>query len=86
MSLSSRESERPVLNATRARQGRWGRPVFWVLVFGTLLAAIAMTAAWVWRDAVEGPPGTGQERVAPDAGASNTPALPPVQTPAEGPR
>ena len=35
---------RPVLNATRARQGRWGRHVFWVLVFGTLLAALGLFA------------------------------------------
>jgi hypothetical protein len=39
----------PALNATRARQGRWGRHVFWVLVFGTLLAALGMFAAWTWK-------------------------------------
>ena len=36
MTYPSRETGHPVLNATRARQGRWGRHVFWVLVFGTL--------------------------------------------------
>jgi len=45
----SRDSNRPTLNVTRARQGRWGRHVFWVLVFGTLLAALGMFAAWTWR-------------------------------------
>lgn len=47
----SRDSEQghPTVNATRARQGRWGRPVFWVLVFGTLLAALGLFAAWTWR-------------------------------------
>lgn len=46
----SRDSDRPpTLNATRARQGRWGRHIFWVLVFGTLLAALGLFAAWTWR-------------------------------------
>ncbi len=44
-----RDTDRPALNATRARQGRWGRHVFWVLVFGTLLAALGLFAAWAWR-------------------------------------
>jgi hypothetical protein len=43
------ESPRPTLGATRARQGRWGRHVMWVLVFSTLLAAIGLFAAWTWR-------------------------------------
>ncbi|MCC7266122.1 MAG: hypothetical protein IT546_02145 [Caulobacteraceae bacterium] len=37
------------LGATRARQGRYGRHVFWVLVISTLLAAIALFASWGWR-------------------------------------
>jgi len=49
MALSTRETSRPVLGATRARQGRFGRHVFWVLVFGTLLAALALFSAWTWR-------------------------------------
>ena len=56
MTFSPRETERPAVNATRARQGRWGRQVFWVLVFGTLLAALGMFAAWTWKSADEGPP------------------------------
>jgi hypothetical protein len=39
----------PRLNATRARQGRWGRHVFWVLVVSTVLAAIALFGAWSFR-------------------------------------
>jgi len=35
-----------VLEATEARQGRWGRHVFWVLVISTALAAIALFSAW----------------------------------------
>jgi hypothetical protein len=42
-------SSHPVLGATRARQGRYGRHVFWVLLVSTILAAIALTVAWGWR-------------------------------------
>ena len=49
MSFTPRsDSERQVLSTTRARQGLTGRHVFWVLVFGTLLAALGMFAAWTW--------------------------------------
>lgn len=37
------------LAATPARQGRFGKHMFWVLVFGTLLAAIGLFAAWTWK-------------------------------------
>ncbi|HYD45357.1 MAG TPA: hypothetical protein VEA79_08855 [Phenylobacterium sp.] len=37
------------VGATRARQGRYGRHVFWVLVVSTLLAAIALFASWGFR-------------------------------------
>jgi hypothetical protein len=40
---------RPTLGATRARQGRLGRHMIWVLLFGTLLAAIGLFAAWTWK-------------------------------------
>ncbi len=40
------EPPRPVVAATPARQGRYGRPVFWVLVISTLLAAIGLLLAW----------------------------------------
>jgi type VI protein secretion system component VasK len=39
----------PRLNATRARQGRRGRHVFWVLVVSTVLAALALFGAWSFR-------------------------------------
>jgi len=39
----------PRLNATRARQGRWGRHIFWVLVISTVLAALALFGAWSFR-------------------------------------
>lgn len=44
-------SSRPTLNATRARQGRWGRHMLWVLLFGTLLAMIGLFGAWTWKAA-----------------------------------
>jgi hypothetical protein len=37
---------RLTLNATRARQARLGRPVLWVLLVSTTLAALAMFGAW----------------------------------------
>jgi hypothetical protein len=37
------------LDATPARQGRLGRPVFWVLVGSTSLAVVALFAAWVFQ-------------------------------------
>ncbi|MGH1557702.1 hypothetical protein ACRAWD_07350 [Caulobacter segnis] len=32
-----------------ARQGRWGKHVFWVLIASTVLAALALFGAWSWR-------------------------------------
>ncbi|KRA56191.1 hypothetical protein ASD79_17685 [Caulobacter sp. Root655] len=43
------EHHGPALNATRARQGRWGKHVFWVLIISTVLAAIALFGAWSMR-------------------------------------
>jgi hypothetical protein len=37
------------LNATRARQGRFGVHMFWVLAVSTALAALALFGAWSWR-------------------------------------
>ena len=39
----------PKVAATPARQGRWGRHVFWVLVASTILAAVALFGAWGMR-------------------------------------
>ena len=43
------EQHGPVLNATRARQGRPGRHIFWLLVISTVLAAAALFGAWGMR-------------------------------------
>ncbi|PVM73976.1 hypothetical protein [Caulobacter radicis] len=39
----------PTLKATPARQGRWGRHIFWVLVVSIVLAAIALFGSWGMR-------------------------------------
>ena len=49
MPLSTDHSGHPVLNATRARSARPGRPVLYVLLFSTLLAALGLFAAWMWK-------------------------------------
>jgi len=43
------ETSRPVVKETPARQGIRGTGLFWVLVVSTVLAAIGLLAAWVWR-------------------------------------
>lgn len=81
MSYSSRE-EGPHLSATRARQGRWGKHVFWVLVFGTAFAALGLLLAWIWRaEEHPGPAGTGQEQVSGRAYDTPAPPTPTRQAP-----
>lgn len=41
--------DRPTLGATRARQGRMGRNIFWVLVFGVALTVLGFAATWAWK-------------------------------------
>ncbi|CAN7293797.1 hypothetical protein [Caulobacter sp. LjRoot300] len=43
------EQHHPAVNATRVRQGRWGKHVFWVLIISTVLAAAALFGAWGLR-------------------------------------
>ena len=76
MALSTRDTNGNTLGVTRARQGRTGRHVFWVLLFGTLLAALALFAAWTWRsgDLASTEPNNGRQ--AADAQAFDTPAPP----------
>ncbi|MDB5450878.1 MAG: hypothetical protein JWQ52_2006 [Phenylobacterium sp.] len=49
MALSTRTTGRPTLGATRARQGRLGRPVLWVLLFSLLLVVLGFLAAYTWK-------------------------------------
>lgn len=56
---------RPTMGATRARQGRFGRHVFWVLLISTALAALALFGAWAWKagDLASTEPNNARERV-----------------------
>ena len=73
-----------VLNATRARQGRWGRHVFWVLIISTVLAAAALFGAWGMRSGdlarVENTRGATASQ---EAEQYSTPQAPVKQNPAE---
>lgn len=41
--------DRPDIGATRARQGRLGRNIFWVLAFGILLTVLGFAATWALK-------------------------------------
>ncbi|MBX3481076.1 MAG: hypothetical protein KF842_11805 [Caulobacter sp.] len=47
--IHDREGDHIEVEATEARQGDKGRPVFWVLLFSTILAAIVLLAAWGFK-------------------------------------
>jgi hypothetical protein len=49
MASETQSPRRPALGATRARQGRSGRHVLWVLLFGTLLTVLGFIAALAWN-------------------------------------
>lgn len=38
-----------VMKATRARQGSWGRHIFWVLIISVVLAALALFGSWAFN-------------------------------------
>ena len=71
------------LNATRARQGRWGQHIFWIMIVSTVLAAIALFGAWGFRSgdlaAVEHNNGA---KTPAEAGRYDTQQSPARQTPA----
>ena len=74
-----------VVKATRARQGSWGRHIFWVLVISTVLAAIALFGSYAFNaPALDGE--GGQTRNVTDAQQFDAPApaIPNMAT--EGPR
>ena len=56
------ESQRPTLGATRARQGRTGRQILWVLLFGVALVILGFVLAYFWQTGgkVVTPPGGDQ--------------------------
>jgi hypothetical protein len=73
------------VGATRARQGRYGRHMFWVLVASTLLAAIVLLASWGMRsgDLASVEPNNASE--ARDAASYQAPPPAPKQTEAPPP-
>jgi len=71
---------RPVLSATRARQGRFGRHMLWVLLFSTLLAALGLFAAWTWKAPALQASDAGKD-TRPAAHGFNAPAPAPLANP-----
>ena len=63
----------PELDATDARQGRWGRHMLWVLLAGLVLVVIALFGSWAVRapdlEAVD----SKSRAVAEEGGADTTP-------------
>ena len=49
MAPTTRSNNHPVMGATRARQGRSGRHVMWVLIFGLALVILGFTAAFLFK-------------------------------------
>jgi len=77
--------DRPTVGATRARQGRLGRNIFWVLVFGIALTVLGFAATWAWKagDLAATEPNPAREQAAasgfqapPPAGAARQTAPP----------
>ncbi|MDB5445022.1 MAG: hypothetical protein JWQ97_339 [Phenylobacterium sp.] len=73
MAPSTRSPTRPTIGVTRARQGRLGRNILWVLLVALVLVVLGFFAAWTWksRDLASVEPNNGTERV--DARAFNAP-------------
>ena len=79
---ASAQSDGPRLNATRARQGRWGKHVFWVLIASTVLAAIALFGAWSLRSGdLAGVEHNNGAKTTQEAERYSTPQAPARQTP-----
>ncbi|HEY8615748.1 hypothetical protein [Phenylobacterium sp.] len=74
----SRAPQRPAVGATRARQGRLGRHVLWVLVFGIALVVLGFFAAFTWKSGDLASTEPNNAREAADAQAFNAPEPAPV--------
>lgn len=74
-------AESEVLPATRARQGRAGRPVLWVLLISIALATMALIGAWLWRSDDLAATAPNNAREAADAQAFQEGPPAPVETP-----
>lgn len=49
MAPSTRSTSRPTIDVTRARQGRLGRNVLWMLLIALLLVVLGFFATWTWK-------------------------------------
>jgi len=49
MAPTTRSTPRPTIGVTRARQGRLGRNVLWVLLVALFLVVLGFFAAWTWK-------------------------------------
>lgn len=84
MALSTRETSRPTVGATRARQGRPGRHVLWVLVFGLLLVILGFVAAYAWKADDLASTGTDSRRSAATSELFTAPEPAPINSAVEG--
>ena len=76
------EHHGPILNATRARQGRRGKHIFWVLIVSTVLAAVALFGAWSMRAGdLAGVEHNNGAKTTQEAERYSTPQTPVKQTP-----
>lgn len=78
--MDSPQPSRPVLSATRARGGRFGRHMIWVLVLGTVLAALGLFAAWTWKSGDLASVERNNAKQSALSQTFNTPAQPPVHS------
>jgi len=74
----------PVISPTQARQGRPGRPIFWVLVIGTLLAVVGLALTWAWKAPGLSAPGSQQKTASPAAASAFHAPEPAAVTPPPG--
>ncbi|MCR5877792.1 hypothetical protein [Phenylobacterium sp. J367] len=81
MALSTRYSQRPTMSATRARQGRLGRHILWVLVFGLALVVLGFFAAYAWKSGDLASTEVHNGKQPADAQAFNAPEPAAVNTP-----
>ena len=76
MALSTRSSSRPAIGVTRARQGRLGRNILWVLLISLLLVVVGFFATWTWRapDSARVEPNNAKQQVDAQSFAAPQPA------------
>lgn len=81
MATTTRIPSRPGLGETRARQGRLGRHVLFILLVSVALSAIALFGSWAWRSGDLAATEPNNARQPADAQAFNAPDPAPIQAP-----